>query len=463
MIIGLVVKVEGHGYIKTPRSRNLVAYEDRVWYPQTANDPEPEDCPHCLNRGGSRARCGLTENVHTGGIRNYDTPKNALGGMMPTKIQATYTQGQEIVLDIVLTAHHKGHFVFSGCPISSGEVPTQDCFDSHKLTFVEDLLHDGNYDPNYPERAYLAPINSANYVPNMGAGSIDGGMEYSYKMKLPPNLYGDLVLIQWYYLTANSCYHEGYEEYDWPSGWRGGTSSLPCGAVSSDGTGAPEQFWNCAEVRIQYDPNVVIPPPSPPPTPQEIISSVSIPVSLPSQQQMSSNSSNNSQSSAGSHGKTIVGYYASWQWYDRNKKAAPENMDFTKVQRVNFAFFQINELGQMWGTDAWGDPNLLFGPYNWNPQPGSKQNCSWDSATEKVCNTHFYEQGLIHLVHQAGAEIYPRYAFQISFVLGELLLMFTNKLLSFLRSQSWWMDAFRSISCYGCKSYIEGYICSKLC
>jgi len=326
--------------------------------------------------------------------------------MMPTKIQATYTQGQEIVLDIVLTAHHKGHFVFSGCPISTGEVPTQDCFDQHKLTFVEDLLHDGNYDPNYPERAYLAPINSANYVPNMGAGSIDGGMEYSYKMRLPPNLYGDLVLIQWYYLTANSCYHDGYEEYNWPSGWRGGTSSLPCGAVSSDGTGAPEQFWNCAEVRIQYDPNVVIPPPSPPPTPQEFISSVSIPVSLPSQQQMSSN--NNSQSSAGSHGKTIVGYYASWQWYDRNKKAAPENMDFTKVQRVNFAFFQINELGQMWGTDAWGDPNLLFGPYNWNPQPGSKQYCSWDSATEKVCNTHFYEQGLIHLVHQAGAEIYPR-------------------------------------------------------
>ena len=70
---------------------------------------------------------------------------------------------------------------------------------------------------------------------------------------------------------------------------------------------------------------------------------------------------------SGSHGKTIVGYYAvssayfivrssrcdcatcycsfrlhsrhhylakkSWQWYDRNNKASPESMDFKKVQR----------------------------------------------------------------------------------------------------------------------------------
>ncbi|EJK66925.1 hypothetical protein THAOC_12102, partial [Thalassiosira oceanica] len=39
--------------------------------------------------------------------------------------------------------------------------------------------------------------------------------------------------------------------------------------------------------------------------------------------------------------------------YDRNKLAAPENMDFTKVQRVNFAFFQNDEEGNIWGTDSW--------------------------------------------------------------------------------------------------------------
>jgi GH18 family chitinase len=175
----------------------------------------------------------------------------------------------------------------------------------------------------------------------------------------------------------------------------------------------PEQFWNCAEVKILpgIPPVVVNPPPAPVPviSPVPVENSVgnvgtSPAIVLPS---TTTQSNNNIHSSAGSHGKTIVGYYASWQWYDRNKKAAPENMDFRKVQRVNFAFFQIDTQGNMWGTDAWADPNLLFGPYNWNPGEGSKKYCSWDGPNMKACNHHNYEQGLIHLVHAAGAEIYP--------------------------------------------------------
>lgn len=49
-----------------------------------------------------------------------------------------------------------------------------------------------------------------------------------------------------------------------------------------------------------------------------------------------------------------------WQWYDRNKKAAPQNMDFTKVQRVNYAFFQTDTQGNMWGTDAVSNLVSLF-------------------------------------------------------------------------------------------------------
>ena len=55
----------------------------------------------------------------------------------------------------------------------------------------------------------------------------------------------------------------------------------------------------------------------------------------------------------GKHDKEIIGYYASWQWYDRSKLAKPENMDFRKVTRVNFAFFQIDTAGNIWGTDDW--------------------------------------------------------------------------------------------------------------
>ena len=128
-------------------------------------------------------------------MRNYDTPKNALNGDMPITIQANYTEGDIVILNVSLTAHHKGHFVFSACPISSvGDVPTQECFDNNQFTFAEDLLWGATYDPNYPMRAYIAPP-PPNYV--LDVGSTNGIMEFSFKMKLPPKVYGDIVLIQW--------------------------------------------------------------------------------------------------------------------------------------------------------------------------------------------------------------------------------------------------------------------------
>ena len=180
----------GHGYLSSPRSRNLLAYEETVWWPLTENDPAPETCPQCLNKGGTVAACGLV------GDRNYDTPKNALGGTMPNLPQATYTQGQDIVVNVTLTAHHRGHFVFSACPMTTTtDIPTQECFAKHRLTFVEDNMYGGNYDPNYPERAYIAPMNDPNYVPDESASNVL--IEYSFKMRLPQDVYGDLVLIQW--------------------------------------------------------------------------------------------------------------------------------------------------------------------------------------------------------------------------------------------------------------------------
>lgn len=57
------------------------------------------------------------------------------------------------------------------------------------------------------------------------------------------------------------------------------------------------------------------------------------------------------------------GYYASWQWYDRNGLAEPSNLDFTKITRVNFAFFQTTEEGFLYGTDEWADPITVRNRY----------------------------------------------------------------------------------------------------
>jgi hypothetical protein len=94
--------------------------------------------------------------------------------------------------------------------------------------------------------------------------------------------------------------------------------------------------------------------------------------------------------------RLLTGSYAVWQWYDRNNLASPGNIDFKKLSRVNYAFFQMDGDGYIFGTDrlvvflavlclptyhlirqrahhlycytciSWADPNVLFGPYDFS-------------------------------------------------------------------------------------------------
>ncbi|KAL3808826.1 hypothetical protein ACHAXA_000009 [Cyclostephanos tholiformis] len=257
--------VSAHGYLKSPRSRNLVAFEDKNWETFLggsggSNDPLPEDCPHCLNKGGSLAQCGILYGNHdeNGKLvpweRNYDKPLNVRKLPMSPNVQGEYMEGDVIEVEAMVTTHHKGHFEFSVCPIKNSvpmEVPTEKCFVKNKLEFVSDELYGAPFDPNYPERAYIAPASKANW----GQGSNLYAANYKFKVRLPMGVYGDLVLLQWYYLTANSCKHEGYADYPFPEAWGSDTKLYPglpdCGELPKDGNGVPEQFWNCAEVKIR--------------------------------------------------------------------------------------------------------------------------------------------------------------------------------------------------------------------
>jgi hypothetical protein len=99
--------VEAHGYLASPRSRNFVAYEDGKWFGGDNTTPFPEPEPQSANIGGVRAVCGIIA-----ATRNYDIPANVLGSpLVGIKPQAYYQCGQVIDLSVVLTAHHKGHFV----------------------------------------------------------------------------------------------------------------------------------------------------------------------------------------------------------------------------------------------------------------------------------------------------------------------------------------------------------------
>ena len=216
-------------------------------------DPYPEDCPHCLNRGGTLAQCGISPASSAGGVdRNYDTPKNSNNENMSINLQGIYRQGDIIDIEVLVTTHHKGHFEFAICPINGNsgddipmEAPTADCFTQNKLHFISDELYGAPPDPQYPERAYIAPASIVTWTNGEENGEQQPvtGAPYKMKFKLPDGIYGDTVLLQWYYLTANSCKHEGYSDYNFPNDWVGVfDESLPdCGEIPPDGNGVPEQ------------------------------------------------------------------------------------------------------------------------------------------------------------------------------------------------------------------------------
>jgi hypothetical protein len=225
--------VNGHGYLSSPRSRNFKANQDGAWYPLIATNPAIEVEPQSANRGGVNAACGIIA-----GQRNYDLPKNAVGGNMkqPNIDEGVcYQPGSVIDLEVTLTAHHKGHFEFKACPIAPYDIPTQACFDNNPLEFVSDVKYPENVHPPdylYKERAYLAPSATS----------------LKYRFKLPEvlkdgdgntQLEGDLVLLQWYYITANSCTDVGYADYPFLPGWAPTVGQ--CTSIPADGNGVPEQ------------------------------------------------------------------------------------------------------------------------------------------------------------------------------------------------------------------------------
>jgi hypothetical protein len=71
--------------------------------------------------------------------------------------------------------------------------------------------------------------------------------------------------------------------------------------------------------------------------------------------------------------KTVIGYYALCQWYDCYKLTDPVNVNFAKYTWINYAFFQPDSQGNLYGTDEWADPQSLVGPYLQTP-PRTRRN-----------------------------------------------------------------------------------------
>ena len=190
---------------------------------------------------------------------SYDEPwLDSTGDQMPFIPQATFMEGDIIDVESVITAHHMGHVEVRACPITaSNPIPTQACFNQHKLEFISD--EDGEFrmpqDESYRQRGYLTG----------STGAYGSQNRYFMKFKLPDGLIGETVLLQWWYFTANSCSPVGYDDYFNGNNQR--LETLP-GSFWNEGLGecgfeytefqseqyfrggSPERFVNCAEIRI---------------------------------------------------------------------------------------------------------------------------------------------------------------------------------------------------------------------
>lgn len=119
---------------------------------------------------------------------------------MPWISQDVFVAGQEITVEHVYTTHHYGHITLAACDL--GDSSTQTCFDNpdNWLEFVSDDTYAMPKDDAYPERGYLKRITGS-------------PVTFSSTFKLPDGVFGDNVLLQWRYITANSCIPEGYVTY----------------------------------------------------------------------------------------------------------------------------------------------------------------------------------------------------------------------------------------------------------
>lgn len=256
LLSSLLENVEGHGYMQTPRTRNRFAAEEGGNGP---GKPRTEYCPHCLNTKEAHELCGH------GNTGSFDVWNDSTGNPMPWISQEIFEEGQTFRVDVELTTNHAGHMELYAC--NMGRASTKECLESNPLTLVTPA-NGGPIDAKYPQRGYFSP----DYA-------------HTFYYKLPSGLIGDEVLLQWKYITGNSCMSDNYlnpvlglSDLGW---LRANTATCP--PLSDTGEGRPEQFWNCAEVTIKPSSPTISPAPTAEPTTKQPTDETEAPTEAPTE------------------------------------------------------------------------------------------------------------------------------------------------------------------------------------
>lgn len=85
----------------------------------------------------------------------------------------------------------------------------------------------------------------------------------------------------------------------------------------------------------------------------------------------------------------VAAYYGPRSYHERNGLFRPDNIDYSKLSRIMYGPYAMNEHGNIWGKDVNADPQLLFGPPNWNPEPNAQKNCYQSSPDNQPLCAHY--------------------------------------------------------------------------
>jgi hypothetical protein len=237
-----VPAANAHGYLASPISRNLLASE-KLGY----------SCPHCLNLGGVDTVSQQRELVWPDGHRTLSgdpiserAPRSFEAGgefyRLPDGGENVYVAGDVLPITIVTTTNHNGRFGFRICKVSGGydgatiadreaEQLTEECLDQNVLVQAD-------------VAGAQAPGQRWFYTPVKDAGK---SVQYTMSYVVPEDLECDGIsshcVLQWYWLTFNSC-----QTADAPAKFT--RSSNKMANCDEETASYPEEFANLADIKV---------------------------------------------------------------------------------------------------------------------------------------------------------------------------------------------------------------------
>lgn len=243
------INVDAHGFLLKPMSRNYYSH---------IQGREP--CPECLNAGGvALVKKSSIKNQWPSPETEKTSVRHGLCGDAVNQRQiymdpipeskATLEVGKDFEIQVFINSHHNGYFEFSLCNLDIAGSLKQSC-----LALLERSPYDPSESPidsKHPERYYLQP-KCASQFDGLGQGTV------TMRYKIPAHfITGDNYVLQWHWVTGNTCRGPDYptssffpKSYEDCEGDGGSIGWLPTRGECIKKNLYPEEFWNCADVRL---------------------------------------------------------------------------------------------------------------------------------------------------------------------------------------------------------------------